>query len=51
MTKFKVTPDNVEDKWSWVVKLANRRCYDSNKHANIVGGPHLEDHNSEESAA
>jgi hypothetical protein len=34
MAKFKITPDNVEDKWRYVVKVANRMCYDSNKSTN-----------------
>ncbi len=31
MAKFKITPENIEDKWQYVVKVANRMCYDSNK--------------------
>jgi len=33
MAKFKITPDSIEDRWSYVVKIANRMCYDSNKPA------------------
>ncbi len=31
MAKFKITSENIEDKWHYVVKVANRMCFDSNK--------------------
>ena len=31
MTKYRVSPDSVADKWSWVIKKANRKCHDTAK--------------------
>jgi hypothetical protein len=48
MAKFKITQDNTEDRWAFVVKVANRMCYDSNKPA-IVEARNRNVNNSDES--